>query len=106
MLGGFTLASWGALRTLGSTGKDTWRSRLGFVLIFLGFRDPILKAFWVPWTKKGVFVHACFQVSFSADFWVCIWMSGIGKPSFRRNFISHDSWLGCIFHDFPWDKFL
>ena len=33
------------LGTLGSTTKDTFRSRLGFSLTFGGFRDPILRAF-------------------------------------------------------------
>ena len=62
MLDGFSLASWGPWGdpgTLGGTGKDTWRSRLGFLLIFDGFRNPFLELFWLPWTKKGVFVHAC-----------------------------------------------
>ena len=58
------------LVTLGNTTKDILRSRSGFFLIFDGFRDLILKAFQVPWIKKGVFVHACFQVSFSDDFGV------------------------------------
>ena len=43
---------WNDPGTLGSTRKDTLRSRLGFSLIFGGFRDSILKVFWVPWTKK------------------------------------------------------
>ena len=34
---------WGDIGTLGSTGKDTWRSRLGFFLIFYEFGDPISK---------------------------------------------------------------
>ena len=95
--------------TLGSTRKDTLKSRLGFLLSFDGFRDPVLKAFWVPWTNKCVFCYAC-----NAS-WVRIWMSRIGKLSilqgsiakikFRRrwNFIIPE----CIFHDFgrPWDQF-
>ena len=66
MLGGFTLRPGGPrddLETLGSTKKDTLGFRLGFSLIFGRFRDPILKAFYVPWTKNGVFGHTCFQVS-------------------------------------------
>ena len=62
--------SWDDPGTLGSTRQDTWMSGLEFFLIFNGFRDPISKAFWVPWTKKGVFVHARLQVSFSVDFWL------------------------------------
>ena len=61
---------WDDLGTLGNTVKDTLGCRLGFLLIFNGFSDPILKAFWAPWTNKGVFVHACSQVSFSDEFWV------------------------------------
>ena len=46
----------GALGTMGSTRKDTLRSRLRFLLIFGRVRDLILKAFWVPWTNKCVCV--------------------------------------------------
>ena len=65
----------------GSTRNDTLRSRLKLLLIFGGFRDPILKACWAPWTNKCVFCSACFQASFSDDFWLCIWVSGIGERS-------------------------
>jgi len=37
---------------------------LRFLLILGRFQDPILKVFLVPWTKIGVFLHACFQVAF------------------------------------------
>ena len=43
---------WGDPGTLGRTSKGTLRSRLGFLLLFDRFRDPILKDFWVPWTKN------------------------------------------------------
>ena len=56
---------WDDLGTMGSTTKDTLRSRLGFLRIFAKFRDPILRASWVPYR---VFVHACFQASFFNDF--------------------------------------
>ena len=74
-------APWDDLGILRTILKDALRSRLGFLSIFGGFRGPILKVFWVPWTKKGVFVHACFPIVFSVDFWAWIWMSGIAKPS-------------------------
>ena len=45
------------LGTLASRGKDVLRSRLGFFFIFGGFRDSILKAFWVPWIQKCVCLH-------------------------------------------------
>ena len=40
----------------GSRRKDTLGSRLGFLSILGGFRDPFLIAFWEPWTKMSVFV--------------------------------------------------
>ena len=68
---------WDDPGTVGSTRKDTWRSRLGFLLIFDGLRDRILRAFWVLWTKRSVFVYACLQVSFSVGFGG-LNMSGLG----------------------------
>jgi hypothetical protein len=40
----------------GSRRKDTLGSRLGFLSILGGFRDPFLRAFWETWTKLSVFV--------------------------------------------------
>ena len=62
--------AWDDPATLGSARMDTLRSRLGFLAIFDGSSDVILKAFWVPWIKEVVFCHACFQVPFSDNFWV------------------------------------
>ena len=45
---GAILGCWGAQEmTLGRPGLD-------FCLFFAEFREPILKAFWVPWTRKGL----------------------------------------------------
>ena len=43
---------WADPGTLGSTRENTWGSRLELLLIFVGFRDPILRVCWVPWTKQ------------------------------------------------------
>ena len=40
----------------GSRRKETLGSRLGFLLILGGFRDPFLIVVWEPWTKISVFV--------------------------------------------------
>ena len=48
---------WNDPGTLASRGKDVLRSRLGFLVIFGGFRDSILKVFWVPWIQKCVCQH-------------------------------------------------
>ena len=65
-------------------------------------------SFRVPWTKKGVFVHAWFQVSFSADSWdlnLDVWGSKtihlaedvLQKPIFAE--IGMLMIAGCIFHE-------
>ena len=108
---------WGDLGTLESITKHTLRSRLGFLWIFGRFRDPILKAFWVPWSNKGVFVLACFQVSFSdvflgLDMDVWNWKTKrlardvFQKSTFREVEILMMLWY--TFHDFGWprDQFL
>ena len=113
---------WDDLGALGSTTKDTLRSRLGFSSIFDGFRDPILKASRVPWIKKSVFLHAGFlfflflKVLGSES--GCLelenqvfCMGGIAKINFRRSWISYDlqglflmicrvHFLRVNFHDF------
>ena len=45
-----------------------------------------MKGIWVPWIKKDAFIHARFQISFSDDFWLWIWMLGIRKPSMCQAF--------------------
>ena len=61
---------WDDLGTLESTTKETLRSMLRVSSFFGGFKDLISRAFYVPWTEKGVFVHACLQIVVSGDFWV------------------------------------
>ena len=77
MLGASTLPSWGTLGrswddpgTLGSTKKDTVRSRLGFYRFFVDLGDPFREIFGYIWTEKHDFCHIYFQVAFSDDFWV------------------------------------
>ena len=97
----------------GSTGKDTLRSRLWFPLIFGGFRDSILRVFWVPWTSLCIIGYACFQTSFSNCFGSesgCPWLEnwalckgGIAKVTFAE--VRLLMIPGSIFHDsgWPWD---
>ena len=59
---------------------DDQRPRLGFLLSFGGFRDPILKAFRALWGKICVFVHACFQVTF-----LTIWGSESGRLGLKKH---------------------
>ena len=47
-----------------STRKETEGSRLGFLLISVRFRDLVLKAFWVLWTKIAVFYSCLFPGHF------------------------------------------
>ena len=116
ILGASTLASWGTLGrswdTWGAQEKTLWGPGLDFHRFPI--KDFFLTVFWMPWIRKGVFCHACFQVSFSGDFGVWIWMSGSRNPSiwywmYCKNQVSQkDGFLmmsGSIFHDFgwPWD---
>ena len=76
-----TLAWWDLGVILGRLGAgERTLCFSSFVLSRFGRNSgPVLKFCGGPWTKKGVFVRACFQVSFSADFRVWSWMSRIGK---------------------------
>ena len=113
---------WDDLGTPGSTKKDTLRSRLVFLLIFDGFRESILKAFWEPWTKKGVFVFACLQFVSFDDFLhrkpdVLVWKTKhdrccrnqLSQQSdfswFQNQFFMILAGLEANFYDFvcPWD---
>ena len=92
-LEGFSLASWGTLGdlgTLGSMTKETLRSRPVFLTFFCRFRDAMLRVFRVPRTKNSAFVHACFQVVLSYDFWVgsgCLGLQNraLGKGDIAKN---------------------
>ena len=50
--------------------SETLRSRLGFLLIFCGLWDRSLKVDGHRWSKKCVFVYACFQATLFVDFGV------------------------------------
>ena len=104
MLGGFTLASWGGPwgdpGTLGFASKDTWRPRPDCLLIFCRFRDPILGAFWVPWTKNlclfMLVSNFLFLVIFGSES-RCLGLEeqafgkgGVATNNSRRNWISYD----------------
>ena len=53
----------------------------GFYRFFVDLGNPFWKLFGYLWTNKGIIFHTYFQVAFSDDFWVWIWVSGIGMPS-------------------------
>ena len=108
MLGASTSASWGTLGrswddpgTLGSTKKDTVRSRLGFYRFLVDLGDPFMKIFWYIWTGKHDFSISLSRLLFLMIFGFesgCLGLEnqafgkgGIAKTSFCRNWISHDS---------------
>ena len=71
MLGASTLASWGTLGrswddpgTLGSTRKDTVRSRLGFYCFFADLGYPFTEIFRCIWTEKQNFFTSISRVLF------------------------------------------
>ena len=77
MLGASTLPFWGTLGrscddpgTLGSTRKDTVRSRLGFYRFLVDPGDAFRDIFEYIWTEKHDFFPIYFQVAFSDDFWI------------------------------------
>ena len=93
--------SWDDPGTLGSTKKDALKSMLRFYryLADFGFTAPVLKALWVPSDQAKTF-HIYFQVVFSSDFWVWIWVSGIGKPSIWQGRYCKNQLLQKL--DFSW----
>ena len=65
---------------------DTWEQKKGdlgvqaWICIDLGsILFTSLEAFCAPWTKIGVFVHACFQVTF-----LMIFRSESGRLGFQK----------------------
>ena len=68
-----------------------------------------------PFGQKNPFVFIYFQVDFSDDFWVWIWVSSTEKPSMAREVLQKSTFAdigflmipGSIFHDllWPWDRF-
>ena len=92
---------WDDPGTLGSTRKDTVRSRLGFYRFLFDLGDPFAEIFGYIWSEK----HDLF-ISISRLFFLMIFGSesgclglenqafgkgGIAKTSFCRNWIFHDS---------------
>ena len=74
--------SWGTLgRSWDIRDYKTVRSRLGFYWFFVDFGNPFRKMFEYIWIEKTWLFYICFQVTFSDDFGVWIWVSGIGKSS-------------------------
>ena len=59
-------------------GRTLWGPGLDFT-DFCWFRGPFLRVCWVLVDQKRRFFHIYFQVAFSDDFWVWIWVSGIAK---------------------------
>ena len=72
MLAAPTLASGGTLGRSWDTGEQKeGHFEVQAAFFFVGrSKDSILRFVWVRWTEKSAFVHACFQVAFSDDFWV------------------------------------
>ena len=108
MLGASTLASWGTLGrswddpgTLGSTRKDTVRSRLGFYRFLNDLGDPFREIFGYIWTENMIFSYLfpglLFLMILGSESG-CLGLEnqafgkgGIAKINFCRNWISHDS---------------
>ena len=65
--------SWDDLRTLGSTRKDTVRSRLGFYRFLFDLGDPFREIFGYIWTEK----HDLF-ISISRLFFLMIFGMNLG----------------------------
>ena len=72
MRGASILTSWETLGRFWNIGdhKKWWQLvvQAWFLSIFCGFRDFILRAFWLPSTEKDVSYHICFQIFFW-QFW-------------------------------------
>ena len=82
----------GTLGDLGSSRKDTWGSRVTFLVIFVWFWDPILKAFRAPRARNLVL----FSSSFPCPFWHrrllkrgFVWKV-LQKTTFRRSRCFYD----------------
>ena len=93
--------SWDDPGTLGSTRKDTVRSRLGFYRFFVDLGDPFREIFGYIWIEKHDFFISISRLLFLMIFGSesgCLGLEnqafgkgGIAKISFCRNWISHDS---------------
>ena len=92
---------WDGPGTLGSTKKDTVRSRLGFYRFLVDLGDPFKEIFGFIWIGKHNFVISISRLLFLMIFGSesgCLGLKNqafgkgsIAKISFCRNWISHDS---------------
>ena len=94
--------SWDDPGALGSTRKDTVRSRLGFYRFFVDLGDPFKEIFGYIWPEKHFFFISisrllCLMIFFGSESG-CLGLEnqafgkgGIAKINFRANSISHDS---------------
>ena len=91
--------SWDDPGTLGSTRKDTVRSRLGFYRFLVDLGDPFREIFGYIWIEKhfSYFVRLLFLTIFGSEPGClglenqAIRKGGIAKINFCRNWISHVS---------------
>ena len=93
--------SWDDRGSLGSTRKDTVRSRLGFYRFFVDLGDPFREIFGYIWTGKHDFFISISRLLFLMIFGSesgCLGLEnqafgkgGIAKINFCRNWISYDS---------------
>ena len=101
---GSILGHWGAQE------KNTWKSSFEFVLIVGGFMDPILTAFWAPWTK-----NLCLFMLVSSFFFLMVFGSesgclGLENKHLAWDFLQQSTFAeigflmlpGSSFHDFGW----
>ena len=108
MLGTSTLGSWGTLGrswddpgTLGSTRKDTVRSRLGFYRFLIDLGDLFKQVFGFIWTERAEVFNSISRLFFLMNFGSesgCLGLEQhafgkgrIANNNFCRNWISHDS---------------
>ena len=119
MLGGCTLAfwPWDDLETLGSTTKDTLRSRLGLFQFLVDLVTPFWNLFGYLGLKKVCLFmlvsRFLFLMIFGSEFNLDVWhlknkhfaSEALQKSSFAE--VVFLSIPGSVFHDFecPWDQF-
>ena len=72
--------SWDDPGTLVVQERTLWSPGLDFIDFWLVYGNHFERLLGTFWSKSWTY-HICFQVAFSDDFWVWIWVSGIEKPS-------------------------
>ena len=107
--------SWNDLGTLGSTRKDTVRSRLGFYrfLVVVDLGDPFREISGYIWTEKHAFFISISRLFFLMIFRFESGCMGLKNQAFCKGSITEINFaeIGCltipIFHDlgWPWDQF-